>query len=801
MKNTTKKNLLLIALALIAFVNINAQTAPKVYVAGDGTGDFNCDGVSDQIEINQALDYVAANSGFTTVYLKGPHTYYIDETIFISSNTIFTGDSTARIELIQNAGWWTSCKPIIAQKGRITQWNAWGDYGDDISNVEIFGFEISGGIQEEPSGGTYVPIIHFCYPHNVSIHDMHLQSSYWDIIRLSSSGGAGGDTQQDCNNSKIYNNLIEYSGHEGVCFVALKNFEVYNNTIYSTRTNCGVRLKDTDVFDVHDNIIGNSLAKHSSGFAGILVENQHSPLTQHAEIFNNVIYGKNGGIHLGSDSEAASPPYPFNTRINVHIHHNKIYKTKDRSTSGGFMMEGGITVDGYNNTLIEHNIIDACTTDGIIFGTRLADGTGYQTIVRNNIIMNVTDTALNNRDASINTFVSDNNLFFNNGVDYVNASSTTDINDDPLFATTHGTINQWHHIVATYNNATETMKIYVDGAEKANKEIVGFGTIASNLHDLFLGSYRGVAHWFEGRQDELAVWDRALSTNEVSQLYNNGTPVNIQGGLTSGLQSYYKMENNWNDSSGNGANAVYSSAGFTTDAINGTHAGLFDGVDDLVQYETTLPTTNGITISVWTYRTGLIGEYQTILNKGSQDNNNHIWFYFHHESVEFELGNGTIREALEANIVDPWDIDYHIKSEYGHWNGTSWVNDAVSSPCLDAGYISSDYSNDPTPNGGRVNIGVYGNTPEASKSRISGIVSTSNNKLIVYPNPTSSKLFVNKDYNECKYEILSITGTVVKSGNIKMNSIDLSELDTGVYFVKIFEIQSGSINVAKIIKE
>ena len=141
---------------------------------------------------------------------------------------------------------------MIAQKGRITQWNAWGDYGDEISKVEIYGFEISGGlIQEEPTGKEYIPLIHFCYPHDVSIHDMHLHDSRWDVIRLTSSGGINGDTEQNCDNSKIYNNTIEYSGHEGICFVGLSNFKIYNNKIYSTRTNCGVRCKDTDLSLIH----------------------------------------------------------------------------------------------------------------------------------------------------------------------------------------------------------------------------------------------------------------------------------------------------------------------------------------------------------------------------------------------------------------------------------------------------------------------------------------------------------------------------------------------------------------------
>ncbi len=713
------KKIIFFTLSIFAFIKAGSQT---VYVSGDGTGDYNCDGTSDQVEINQALDFVAANSGYTTVYLKGPHTYYVDETIFISSNTIFTGDSSAKIELIENAGWWTEAKPMIAQKGRITQWNYFGDYGDDISNVEIFGFEISGGlVQEEPSGGTYLPIIHFCSPHNVSIHDMHLHDSHWDVVRFTSSGGENGDEPQDCNHSKVYNNLIEYAGHEGVMFVFLKNFEVYNNKVYSTRTNCGIRLKDTDVFDVHDNIIGNSLTKISGGFAGILVENEHSPLTEHAEIFNNVIYGKNGGIHLGSDGNVENTPYPLGTRKNVHIHHNKLYQTKDGITSTGFLMDGGITIAGYDSTLIEHNIIDGSTTDGIIFKPELAGGTGYKTIIRNNIIMNVADTALNNRDASINTFVSDNNLFYNNGVNYRNASSTTDIDDAPLFATTNSTLHQWHHIVATYSNSTEVMRIFVDGKEKASREFPGFGAIASNTHDLFLGGYRGIDYWFEGKQDELAVWNRALSVNEINQLYNDGTPVNIQGDMTQGLQAYYKMENNWDDSSGNNANAVYSAASFSTDALSGTHAGLFDGIDDYVQYPNTLSTTNGITISVWTYRTGGDEIDQSILNKGAQGNNDHIWLYFREECVEFDIGNGSDRVAVEADVIAPWEIDYHVQSEFGRFDGTSWVNDAVTSPCVDGGYLLSDYANEPAPNGGRVNIGVYGNTPEASKSSTTGL--------------------------------------------------------------------------------
>ena len=46
-----------------------------------------------------------------------------------------------------------------------------------------------------------------------------------------------------------------------------------------------------------------------------------------------------------------------------------------------------------------------------------------------------------------------------------------------------------------------------------------------------------------------------------------------------------------------------------------------------------------------------------------------------------------------------------------------WVVDAVHSPCIDAGDPADGCSLEPLPNGGRINMGAYGNTPEASKPR------------------------------------------------------------------------------------
>lgn len=69
-------------------------------------------------------------------------------------------------------------------------------------------------------------------------------------------------------------------------------------------------------------------------------------------------------------------------------------------------------------------------------------------------------------------------------------------------------------------------------------------------------------------------------------------------------------------------------------------------------------------------------------------------------------------------FVDPARGDYHLRSERGrYWpEHDVWVLDNVTSPCIDAGDPNDDFSREPLPNGGRVNVGAFGGTPFASRS-------------------------------------------------------------------------------------
>ena len=72
--------------------------------------------------------------------------------------------------------------------------------------------------------------------------------------------------------------------------------------------------------------------------------------------------------------------------------------------------------------------------------------------------------------------------------------------------------------------------------------------------------------------------------------------------------------------------------------------------------------------------------------------------------------------CVDSTTSNAGSRDYHLESKAGHYSSGKWVTDSVSSTLIDAGYSSSSYSKEPSPNGGVVNIGRYGNTAQASKS-------------------------------------------------------------------------------------
>jgi hypothetical protein len=402
------------------------SAAPTVYVSGNGSGDFNCDGKDDHVQINQALKFVADNSKskYTTVHLKGPFTYVIDDTLLIGSNTILEGDSTAVIKLANNAGW-KSMKPLIQQM------NSAGN-----NNIVVRGFEVNVNYDGNPKvklGQGYYNVMYFTHCNNVKVYNMYMHDGHGDGVRVKYG-----------ENIQFYNNKISKLGHDGFFASECKNVEAWNNKIVC-RTNSGIRIWNSNKVKVHDNVI-DSLYYRCTGGPGIQIEKggAGSGAMDDIEIYNNILHDTYGpGIWLFNYDTSSTTKEKGK---NVRIHHNIFYNA---GTNTGITWTGAIVASGFHDTLIENNVFDGAYHAAIVhmypeqYRPSYSSSPGYTTIVRNNIIINTrqrikspsgTGYAITNYLTNNHKFVLENNCLYGNSVgNYKGCTSKSDIYVNPLF--------------------------------------------------------------------------------------------------------------------------------------------------------------------------------------------------------------------------------------------------------------------------------------------------------------------------------------------------------------------------------
>jgi len=74
----------------------------------------------------------------------------------------------------------------------------------------------------------------------------------------------------------------------------------------------------------------------------------------------------------------------------------------------------------------------------------------------------------------------------------------------------------WHFAVGTYDGTTITW--YMDGQNRGSTD----RALNTGVDSFKIGQRVASSHYFEGLVDEVAVWDRVLTDDEVTQLWNNG---------------------------------------------------------------------------------------------------------------------------------------------------------------------------------------------------------------------------------------------------------------------------------------
>jgi hypothetical protein len=179
--------------------------------------------------------------------------------------------------------------------------------------------------------------------------------------------------------------------------------------------------------------------------------------------------------------------------------------------------------------------------------------------------------------------------------------------------------SKWQHIVASWDTNANNLKLYIDNVIKLS--IGNLITSDSSSHIFSIGSEPIVHANGHGYMDEVGVWNRQLTDDEVTELYSFGVgktyPFSSGGGsstLSEKIITYWKFDDNSTnaiDSTGNmhtatGVNIIDGSVGKLGNSF------YFDGTAQC-EFERIFPTDTSIwSMGGWIHRDVTTNGYETV---------------------------------------------------------------------------------------------------------------------------------------------------------------------------------------------
>ena len=141
----------------------------------------------------------------------------------------------------------------------------------------------------------------------------------------------------------------------------------------------------------------------------------------------------------------------------------------------------------------------------------------------------------------------------------------------------------WHHVVVTTAGTAGTlttadMTIWVDGSSQTLTFHSGNSLSAAitGAYDVRIGQvFGGYGSGWNGSLDEISVWNKALSGPEIAEIYNSGSPPDLDDhSATANLVSWWRM--------GDGADGAVPDSSDSSDAS----ARIYDMSSNSFQYDT-----------------------------------------------------------------------------------------------------------------------------------------------------------------------------------------------------------------------
>ena len=135
-------------------------------------------------------------------------------------------------------------------------------------------------------------------------------------------------------------------------------------------------------------------------------------------------------------------------------------------------------------------------------------------------------------------------------------------------------INNWHHVVLTIGSDRDGL-LYVNGSSAAtfssafNSGALDIFSIAVDYDETEISATAGdPAEYFDGKMDEVAVWNDELTSAEVTAIYNSGNMLNVSSdsgnyASAANLKGYYRFNE------GSGTSLQDNSSNSNTGTITG----------------------------------------------------------------------------------------------------------------------------------------------------------------------------------------------------------------------------------------